>query len=149
MGRHGRGCHFNFFWGGGIFLEFFNATGLLKNWKKQHFICSNLTLFDNSLLSFFLFFPFFLFFLFFTFSFSFFPWGRRRPPMPPLKWRPWDHGNYYQYEFRQKCCISIAVRHRRHMVIIKLSKFAYIAPETLPVDRHDNITSTYSIELLY
>ena len=40
------------------FFLFFNATVLLKNWKKQHFICSNLTLFIV---------PFFLVSLFFSF----------------------------------------------------------------------------------
>ena len=39
-----RGVISTFSWGPKFFL-FFNATGLLKNWKKQHFICSNLTLF--------------------------------------------------------------------------------------------------------
>ena len=36
LGLQGR--HFNFFLGGANFFLFFNATGLLKNWKKQHFI---------------------------------------------------------------------------------------------------------------
>ena len=56
-----QGCHFNFFLGGRNFFKFFNATGLLKNWKKQHFICSNMMLFIV---------PFFLFSLFFSFFFS-------------------------------------------------------------------------------
>ena len=60
---YSQGRHFNFFLGGQNFFKFFNATGLVKNWKKQHFICSNLTLFIV---------PFFLFSLFFLFSFSFF-----------------------------------------------------------------------------
>ena len=68
--------HFNFFLGGGQnFVIFFNATWLLKNWKKQHFICSNLTFFIV---------PFFLFSLF-----SLFPYGVRGdipqfPQMTPL-----------------------------------------------------------------
>ena len=58
------------------FFLFFNATGLLKNWKKQHFICSNLTLF---IVPFFLsFFPFFLFFL----SFFLFSWGATATQQP-------------------------------------------------------------------
>ena len=57
-----RGVISTFSWGPKFFL-FFNATGLLKNWKKQHFICSNLTLFIV---------PFFLFFSVFLFSFSVF-----------------------------------------------------------------------------
>ena len=55
-----------------MFLLFFNATGLLKNWKKQHFICINLTLFIVPFFLFTLFFSFFLFFLFFSFFLSFF-----------------------------------------------------------------------------
>ena len=31
---HAQGRHFNFFLGGQNFLKFFNATGLLQNWKK-------------------------------------------------------------------------------------------------------------------
>ena len=77
-----QGRHFNFFLGGQIFFLFFNATGLVKNWKKQHFICGNLTLF---IVPFFLSFFFFLFFLFFLFFFlflffSFSLGGGRRPP---------------------------------------------------------------------
>ena len=53
--------HFNFFLGGGANFVF-NATGLLKNWKKEHFICGNLAYVIHSSL---LFFSFFLFF----------PWG--------------------------------------------------------------------------
>ena len=75
-----------FSWGGGQnlkFFKFFNATGLLKNWKKQHFICSNLTYLHSSLLSFFLFFFFFSFFFFFLYFFLF-PWGggATAPPSP-------------------------------------------------------------------
>ena len=81
-----RGVISTFPWGAKFFL-FFNATGLLKNWKKQHFICSNLTLF---IVPFFLFSLFSLFFSLFSFFLSFFlfPWGR--PPPSLLKWRPWD-----------------------------------------------------------
>ena len=32
------GASFQLFLGGQIFLLFFNATRLLKNWKKEHFI---------------------------------------------------------------------------------------------------------------
>ena len=58
-----RGVISTFSWGT-IFLKFVYATGLLKNWKKQHFICSNSTLFIVP------FFLFSLFSLFFLFSFS-------------------------------------------------------------------------------
>ena len=79
------GASFQLFLGEGQkFFLFFNATGILKNWKKQHFICSNLTLF---IIPFFLFSSFFLFFLFFlsflSFFFFFFFLGERRPPSPP------------------------------------------------------------------
>ena len=75
-----QGRHFNFFLGGPNFFLFSNATGLLKNWKKQHFICSNLTLF---IVPFFLFSLFFSFLFFFFFFFSFTLGGGRRPPQPP------------------------------------------------------------------
>ena len=72
--------------GGQKFLLFFNATGLLKNWKKQHFICSNLTLFIVPFFLFSLFFSFF--FLFFSFFLSFFLFffflGEATAPQPPL-----------------------------------------------------------------
>ena len=72
------GASFQLFLGGTIF---FNFSMPPENWKKQHFICSNLTLFIV---------PFFLFFFFFFFSFSFtfffFLGGRRSSS--PLKWRP-------------------------------------------------------------
>ena len=82
--NHARtGASFSTFsWGANFFL-FFNATGLLKNWKKQPFICSNLTLF---IVPFFLSF-FFSYFSLLSFSFSFSLGGGRRPPSP-LKWRP-------------------------------------------------------------
>ena len=84
------GASFQLFLGGGggqIFFLFFNSTGLFKNLKKQHFICSNLTLFivPFFLSFFFLFFSFFsLFFLFFLsfFSFFFFFLGGNGPPAP-------------------------------------------------------------------
>ena len=77
-----------FSWGGGQIFFFFDATRLLKNWKKQHFICSNLTLFlVPFFLSFFFlfFFPFFFFFflLFFLFFFFFFLGGGATAPQPP------------------------------------------------------------------
>ena len=77
----------NFFLGGQIFYLFFNATGLLKNWKKQHFICGNLALFIVPFI-FFLFFFFFFFFLFFL-SFFLFPWGATTP-QPLSKMMPLD-----------------------------------------------------------
>ena len=67
------GASFELFLGGQIFFKFFNATGLLKNWKKQHFICSNLTLFVVPFFLFFsFFFSFFSLFSFLSFFFSFF-----------------------------------------------------------------------------
>ena len=87
------GASFQLFLGGGakfLFL-FFNATGLLKNWTKQHFVCSNLTLFvvPFFFLSFFFFFSLFSFFsffflsFFFLFSFFLFPWGGGDGLQPP------------------------------------------------------------------
>ena len=80
-----RGASFQLFLGGQIFYFIFNATGLLKNWKKQLIICSNLTSF---IVPFFLFLFFSLFPLFLSFFLSFFlfPWGSG--PQPP-KWRLW------------------------------------------------------------
>ena len=84
------GASFQLFLGGGRkFFLFFNATGLLKNWKKQHFICSNLTLFIVPFFLFSLFLSFLSLFSFFLSFFSFFSFffilggGGRRPPQPP------------------------------------------------------------------
>ena len=56
--------------------------------KKQHFICSNLTLFIVPLFLFFSVFSFFLFFLFFFLFFLFFSFslGGGDGPPAPLKW---------------------------------------------------------------
>ena len=87
-----RGVISTFFLGGPkIFLNFSMPPDYWKNWKKQHFICSNLTLFIVPFnLSFFFspfflfFFPFLSFFFFSFFSFFFFlGGGGRRPPQPP------------------------------------------------------------------
>ena len=90
-----RGVISTFSWGPNFF-KFFNATGLLKNCKKQHCICSNLALF---IVLFFHFSSFFLFFLFFLriISFFLFPWvgrGGDDHPSPPqmtplLGWPGW------------------------------------------------------------
>ena len=77
-----------FSWGGQNLFLFFNATGQLKIWKKQHFICCNLTLFIVPFFLSFFFFIFSSFFLFFFFFFLFFfflfPWGGGDgPPSPP------------------------------------------------------------------
>ena len=95
------GASFQLFFGGPKFFLFFNATGLLKNWKKQHFICSNLTLF---IVPFFLSFLFFLlfslfsffsfFFLFFLFSFSL---GGATAPQPPSNNAPASSWILYTY----------------------------------------------------
>ena len=78
------GASFQLFLGGSKFFLFFNATELLKNWKNQHFICSNLTLFIvlHSPL-YFIFFLFFLFFLFLSFFFLFFFFLGGDAPSPP------------------------------------------------------------------
>ena len=82
--RPSQGRHFNFFLGAKIFLYFQCHR---TNWKKQHFICSNLTLFivPFFFLSFFLFsfsFFFFSFFFFFFFLFSVYLRGGDGPQLP-------------------------------------------------------------------
>ena len=77
--------HFNFFLRGKFFLYFSMPLDYWKIGRKQHFICSNLTL---SIVPFFLFFSFFsLFFLFFLFFLSFFLFffflGGDALPAPP------------------------------------------------------------------
>ena len=60
---------FQLFLGGQILFLFFNATGLLKNWRKKNTLYkvnSNLTLFVVQ---------FFFFFFFLFFHFFLFPWG--------------------------------------------------------------------------
>ena len=85
------GASFQLFLGGGNFFIFFNATGLLKNWKK-----TTLYLYVviwrysySSLLSFFLFLLLF-FSLFSLFSFFF-----------SLKWRPWETGDLNFFKLDQ------------------------------------------------
>ena len=80
------GASFQLFLGGKFFL-FFNATGLWKIGKKQHFICNNLTLFIVPFFLFSLFSSFFLFFLFSFFFLFFFFLGRGVGGQRPLKWR--------------------------------------------------------------
>ena len=79
-----QGRYFNFFLRGPKFLLFFNATELLKNWKKQHFICRNLTLFIVPF--FFSFFSFLSLFSLFScfFSFFFFLRGATAPSPPQM-----------------------------------------------------------------
>ena len=76
-----QGRHFKFFLGVKFFYLFFNATGLLKNWKKQHFLCSNLTLFIVP----FFFLSFVLLFSLFSsfFRLFFFFLGEGTAPQPP------------------------------------------------------------------
>ena len=78
-----QGRHFNVFLGGtNFFFILLCYTGLLKNWRKQHFICSNLTSF---IVPFFLS-PFFSRFSFFlSFFLIYFFLGGNGPPAPP----PW------------------------------------------------------------
>ena len=89
-----QGGHFNFFLGGRQFFFIFQCHRTIEKLEKQHFICSNLTLFIVPFfLSFFLLFFFFSFF-FFLFSFFFFlggggVGGGGRWPPAPFKWHPW------------------------------------------------------------
>ena len=82
---------FQIFLGGGqIFFYFSMPPDYWKIGKKQHFICSNLTLFIVPFFlfsSFFSFFLFFLFFLTFFFFFSLGGGGGGDGPPAPLKWR--------------------------------------------------------------
>ena len=82
-----QGRHFNFFLGAKFFFSM--PPDYWKIGKKQHFICSNLTLFIVPFfLSFFFLLFFFLFFFFFLFSFFFFLGGGGRRPPSPLQMTP-------------------------------------------------------------
>ena len=85
------GASFQNFLGGPKFFKFFNATGLLKNWKKQHFLCRNFTLF---IVPFFLsiFTLFFLFSFFLSFFLLFLGRGGATAPSPP-QMTPLDQTN--------------------------------------------------------
>ena len=82
-GHQNRGVISTFSWGPKTFL-FLNVPRLLENWKKLHFICSNLTLFIvpsiRAFISFVFFFSVYYYYfiiissLYFLFSFVF-PWG--------------------------------------------------------------------------
>ena len=81
-----RGVISTFSWGGNFFLNISMPPDYWKIGKKQHFICSNLTLFIVPFFLFSSFFLFFLFFLFFFFLFSFFFFlggGGATAPQPP------------------------------------------------------------------
>ena len=91
-----QGRHFNFFLGAKFFFIFFNATGLLKNWKNSTlYVVIYLTLFIVPFFLFSLFFSFlslfsffsFFFFFFYLFSFSLGGDGPPAPHPPPPKWR--------------------------------------------------------------
>ena len=98
------GASFQLFLGGPKIFLVFNATGLLKNWKKQHFICSNLTLFivPFNLSSFFLF-----FLSFFLFSFSL---GGGDGPQPPSNDAPGDSCQTGKWDF--KCVLTNVITFR-------------------------------------
>ena len=76
--------------------------------KKQHFICSNLTLFIAPHSFFFLFFIFFSLFRSFSLSFFFFSYffGEGDGPISPLKWRPW-----------QQCCSDDACTESKQLIL--------------------------------
>ena len=100
-----RGVISTFPWGGKIFF-IFQCHRSIEKLEKQHFVCSNLTLF---IVPFFLSFFFSLFSLFFLFFLSFFLFffflGGRRPPAP-LKWRPC----IVQYYFLFICYFQMVVK---------------------------------------
>ena len=84
---------FQLFLGGAKFFVIFQCHRTTEKFEKQHFICSNFTLFIVPFFSFFFFLLFslisFLSFFFFFFSFSLGGGGGDGPPVP-LKWRPCD-----------------------------------------------------------
>ena len=88
-----QGRHFNFFLGGQIFF-IFQCHRTIEKLEKQHFICSNLTLF---IVPFFFFLSFslfsFTFFFFLSFFLFFFFLGGDAPPpqMTPLQTGPIDN----------------------------------------------------------
>ena len=104
------GRHFNFFLGEAKFFFFFNATGLLKNWK-------NSTLYvviwrHSYIVPFFLFLFFFLFFslFFFLFFFHFFSFslGASRPPP---QWRLLFSGRYilsHKHKLEHRVLLAVA-----------------------------------------
>ena len=136
------GASFQLFLGGAKFFFIFNATGLLKNWKKQHFICSNLTSFIVPFFLF-LFFSFFslfsFFFLFFFFSFSL----GATAPQPP-KWRLWltaRRGNQFIRITYVRVEKVLCTHHITHKYLL------YITSHHITMIRHitiHNITSHHS-----
>ena len=74
-----QGRHFTFSWGGRQIFFIFQCHRTTEKFEKQHFICSNFTLFIVPFLSFFSCFSFFFFSYFFLFSFSL----RGDTPQPP------------------------------------------------------------------
>ena len=77
------GASFQLFLGGPTFFFICQCHRTIEKLKKQHFICSNLTLFIVPFFSlFFSFLPLFSFFLFFLF-FSFYLGGGGDGPQPP------------------------------------------------------------------
>ena len=87
LARYHQWRHFNFFLGGANFFFIFRCHQTIEKLeKKQHFICSNLTLFIVPFflsLFFLLFFSFFFFFFFLFFLFSFSLGGDGPPLQPP------------------------------------------------------------------
>ena len=76
-----RGVISTFSWGAKIFF-IFQCHRTIEKLEKQHFICSNLTLFIVPFFLFFSFISLFSFFLSFFFFFSF-SLGATAPPAPP------------------------------------------------------------------
>ena len=132
----GQGRLFNFFLAWGEFYFYFSMPpDYWKIGKKQHFICSNLTLFIV------LFFLFFSFFSLFSFSFFFsFSLGATAPS--PLKWRLWSGEEMVYREDRIEGIYAQLCAGVEHgSLILK------VEPETQTVDgltgwRHPRLNTT-------
>ena len=109
-GKQGR--HFNFFLGARIFFHFSMPPDYSKKLEKQHFLCSNLTLFIVPFFLFSLFLSFlspfsFSFFFFFFFSFSL---GGATAPSPPPQMTPLEKGILSKKSLDYPCHERITAR---------------------------------------
>ena len=103
-----QGRHFNFYLGGKNFFIFECHRTIEKLEKKQHFICSNLTLF---IVPFFLFFSFFSLFSFFL-LFFFFLGGGATAPQPLLN----DASAIYSNALLKSHISMVAAIHNKHQL---------------------------------
>ena len=105
IGQQGR--HLSFFLGGPHFFFIFQCHRTIKNWKKQHLICSNLTLFIVPFFRFSLFLSLFFSFFFF-FSFFLFLWeGGDGPPPPQMTPLPVNRACAVRPSVCPSVCLSV------------------------------------------